>query len=328
MLPFVRNNSPYTAIILFVLAIALNIQSLIHPILPIATEQQAVYGLILSFFHLIWGHSALAFSILTVFIIYFQAILINQLASKHRLYQQNNYIPAFVFIILHALHPSLSSFSPILLVNFTLILLLNEFLGLKQAQKANIHLFNIGFYLMIACLIQFSSIFLIPFLFFTLLLLRPFNFKEWIIVIVGMLMPLYIQWVILFCTDKTNVIGQWPYLGISLPNRLVPAKYFLGLFAGLIVWFTISLYNMQILLPKATIYIRRCWISITSLLLVSIFAAIFSPKQIDAAWAICLPALSLMMSFALINERNKKMSTISFYFALALALFCQIFLPS
>jgi len=84
---------------------------------------------------------------------------------------------------------------------------------------------------------------------------------------------------------------------------------------------------MQSNLPKAPIYIRRCWISLSLLLFVALLASVFSDNQINGVWIICLPALSLMMAHAFLNERNKKMNAISFYFALVLVLFCQLFLP-
>jgi hypothetical protein len=131
----------------------------------------------------------------------------------------------------------------------------------------------------------------------------------------------------LFCADKTYLWLQWPNYGFSVASQLVPAHYFLSLFLGLLIWLSLALFNMQMSLPKATISVRRIWISITALLIISLLMAIFSPKQIASSWAISLPALSLILSFAFINERNKKMNSISFYFALALMLFCQIFLP-
>lgn len=327
MLNLVRNNSPYTAILLFIFTLCLNLQGLGHAILPKATDHQLVYGWVLEFCSFFFGKSAFAFSFFTVLLLYAQALFLNAVIARFRLYQHNTYLVSFSFIALSSLHPALSNFSPLLLVNILVLLAINELLQLKQSQHVNKELFNLGFLIMLAALIHFSAILLVLFLFSALLILRPFNFREWMISLVGLLMPLYILLVVLFWMNKFSAIYLWPDLGISLPSQLLPAHYYLGLFIGFIVWFSVSVYNMQLQLPKAPIYIRRYWISLTFLLMLSALSAIFSDNHINAVWVICLPALSLVMANAFLNERSKKMNIISFYFALALVLFCQIFLP-
>lgn len=298
-----------------------------HSVLPQASEHQLLYGWVLQGCSFFFGKSAFAFSLFSVLLLYAQALFLNAIIAQFRLYHQNTYLVSFSFIALSALHPALGNFSPLLLVNIFILWAINEMLQMKQSQHVNKELFNLGFAIMLAALLHFSAILLILFLFIALLILRPFNFREWMIALVGLLMPLYFLLVLLFWKDNLKAIYLWPDLGISLPSQLLPAKYYLGLFVGLIIWFSLSVYNMQLQLPKAPIYIRRYWISLTFLLILSVLSAIFSDSHINAVWLICLPALSLVMANAFINERSKKMNSISFYFALALVLFCQIFLP-
>lgn len=327
MLHLVRNNSPYTAILLFIFTLCTQLQSLMHPVLPQATDTQLVYGWLLQAVSFLLGRSAFAWSFLGVVLVYLQALLLNAIAARHRLFAQNAYLTAFAYLSLSALHPAMAQFSPMLLVNLCILFAINELLLLKQAQNAGKYIFNLGFALMIAGLIQFSALALVLFLIFSLIVLRPFSFREWMIMLVGLAMPLYITAVWLFCTDKLHLLYLWPDLGVSLPSQLKPAQYYLGVFSGLIIWLSISMYNMQTNLPKAPIYIRRCWIAITALLVVSLLAAIFADKGVSAVWMVCLPALSLILAHAFINERSRKMNAISFYFVLAFILYCQVFLP-
>jgi general stress protein CsbA len=327
VLHLVRNNSPYTAILLFIFALCTQLQSLMHPVLPQAADTQLMYSGLLHILSFVLGKSAFAYSFLGVVLVYLQALLLNAIAARQRLFVHNTYLVAFAYLGLSALHPALSQFSPMLLVNMCILFAVNELLLLKQAQNAGKYIFNMGFALMIAGLIQFSALALVLFLLFSLIVLRPFSFREWMIMLVGLSLPLYIVSVWLFCTDKLHLLYLWPDLGVSLPSQLKPAQYYLGVFSGLIIWLSISMYNMQTNLPKAPIYIRRCWIAITALLIVSLIAATFADKEVSAVWVVCLPALSLIMAHAFINERSKKMNAISFYFTLALILYCQLFLP-
>lgn len=305
----------------------MHMQALVHPVFPTAGSAQLAYVATLSILHHIFGHSAFVFSLLSVLLIFAQALWLNLIAIRHRLFQHNTYLVAFSFLLLSALHPSLSHFNAQLLINIILIYLVNELLTLKQAQSVNKHLFNIGFALSIAALFQFTVLFLVPFVFVALLILRPLSIREWMIALVGMLMPLYIVSVVLFCLDQLPLMRLWPDIGISLPRQLNPAKYYLIIFASLIVLLAGSMYNMQTQLPKAPIYIRRCWIMLSVLFIFSLLVASFTDSLVAGAWMICLPPLSLILAHLFQNERSKKMNAISFYFALLLVLYSQIFLP-
>ena len=325
MLSLVRNNRPHTVGVLFLLALLVHLRGIVGAQLPHADEGQFVYGALLKALNWTFGDSPFPYSILNLICLSFQAIWLSAITVQYRLFKQNTYLPAFCFIVVSGLDTVMSTFNPLVLVNFLLLASLDQIFALKASTKPSVQLFNIGFFLMSAALIHFPAIFLFAFMVFALIIMRPFNPREWMILMTGMLMPMYFMLVLLFCIDHLYLMRQWPQLGISLPSQVQSPMHFLGLVFGLIVWMTSALYTMQQQLPKAPIYIRRAWISITFLLLATLFVAFFSKNDIPAVYAICLPALALMLSQSFLNQRSAKLSTISFYFALALTLFCQIF---
>jgi hypothetical protein len=327
VLNIIRNNSPYTAVLLFIFALAIKMQALIHPVYPQALESQVVYGSVLNLLRLFLGKSAFAFTLFAVLMIYLQAIYLNAIAANHRLYVKTTYLVAYSYIIITSTSPSLSQFSSQIIINWLLLLTLNELLNLQQAHHPNKNLFNIGLLLMMAALIQFSAIIFLPFLFIALGILRPFHLREWVIALLGVIMPLYLTGVVLFLYDKLPLLRHWPDVGISLPKQIHPASYYLGCLSFILILFAGSLFNMQSQLPKSTIYIRRCWIMLSILLVFSILASVFCDNKVNAAWLTCMLPLSLMLAHVFNNEKSKRMNNISFYFSIAFVLFCQIFLP-
>lgn len=327
MLHLVRNNSPYTAILLFLLTLTLHLQALTHAVLPHAEASQFVYGWLLHGLSYIFGKSAFAYTLFSVLLLFVQALIINRLAIRHRLFMHQHYLPAFCFIVLSSLNPALSVFGAPLICNFLLLGVMHLLLASRNHQNANKQIFNLGFLIMPAALLEFPAVVFVLYAFVALLIIRPFSFREWMVMLLGLVMPLYILVVILFCTDKLQLLHLWPELGVSLPRQLKPAEYYLGVAGGLIVWLCICVYNMQSQLPKAPIFIRRSWIVVTLLLFFSLIAACFTAPSVQGGWMICLPALSLILAQAFSHERNKKVNRISFYFVLALVIFAQIFLP-
>lgn len=312
--------------VLGILLVILQMQSLLHASVPVASEHQLFYAAIIKGLSFLFGHSAFAFSVLSILILYAQAFLLFRISAQFHLFIHSSYLVAFSFIILSSLHPSFGNFSPFLIINLLLLFSFSEMLKLKQVQNINAPLFNIGFLVMVAALLHFAILFVIPFLFFSLLLFRQFNAKEWLIVLMGLLMPIYFAVVYLFFNDSFQKIADWAYIAIGLPKTLHPV-YIIGLMVGLSVWLLLAIFTMQRQIFKAQIFIRRCWIAIIFWLLSTLIAVIFTNDNEKGLWLICLPALSLVLTQAFQNQRSKKINVISFYFALALALFCQIFLP-
>jgi hypothetical protein len=312
---------------LFLLTLLLQLQALSHAVLPVSHPSDLLYHWILGGVSLVLGKSAFAYQLLATALLYVQALLVNQIAIRHRLFIHQHYLPAFCFVLLSGMNPQFSVFSASLLCNFVLLVALHLLLACRNYQNANTQLFNIGFFVMIGALLQFPAMIIALFAFISLLIIRSFNLREWFVMLTGLVMPLYMLLVLLFCVDKFNWLYLWPQLGVSLPRHLKPAEYYFGLAGALIVWLGVSTYNMQSQLPKAPIYIRRSWIVVTILLFFSLIAACFSVPELPGVWVLCLPSLSLILAQAFSHERNKKMNQIAFYFVLALVIFGQIFLP-
>jgi len=327
VLQILKNNSPYTAILLFIFCLAVKLQALRYPALPVAVPSQVLYGGIVSGLGYIFGKSAFAYTFFSVIMLYLQALYLNAIASKYRLFNRSTYIPAYAYLLFTSLHPALSQFSPQLVVNWLLLLALSELLNLQQSHQPNKNLFNIGFILMWAALVQYAAIVFIVFLFVGLAILRPFSFREWAICLSGLLMPLYMTAVVLFLADKLPLLRQWPDVGVSLPRKIQAPLYFSGLLGGLVLLLTGSLIVMQSQLPKSAIYVRRCWTALGIMFIFSLLAALFSDKAVNAAWLMPIPALSMIVAPIFYNERSKRVSNISLYFSLIFLLFCQIFLP-
>lgn len=302
-------------------------QALIHPVYPQVLDSQVVYGSIVYLLSFLFGKSAFAFTLFAVLMIYLQAIYLNAIAANHRLYTKTTYLVAYTYIIVTSTNPSFSQFSSQIIINWLLLLALNELFNLQQSNRPNRNLFNIGLLLMLTGLIEFSAIIFLPFLFIALAILRPFHLREWVIPLLGVIMPVYLTAVILFLADKLPLLRHWPDVGISLPKQMHPAVYYLGCLAFMFILFAGSLFNMQSQLPKSTIYIRRCWTMLSVLFVFAILASVFCDSKVNAAWLMCMLPLSLMLAHVFNNEKSKRMSNISFYFSIAFVVFCQIFLP-
>jgi len=323
VLQLFRNNSPYTVIILFIFTLLIKLPALLHPAVPGLLHDGPVYNSIVRALASVLGQSGFAWTLLTIVLLFAQAIYLTGITVRRRLFHKTYYTPAFAFIALTSILPAFNFFSPPLLVNWLMLFAVDIFLRLSQPMHPQKHIFNAGFLLSIAALLQFSAIGFLLLFIVMLIILRPFNPAEWVVAMLGSLTPIYFFAGLLFLFDKFDQIKLWPDIGISLPRQLPHPLYFIGTVIGGLILLSSGLYVINDTRNKMAISVRRGWSAVIAWFIVSLIVCIFTPDTIAAAWLCAIPPLALIIAHPLNLEKNKLFSNFIFYFLIAFAVFCQ-----
>jgi len=326
VLQLIRNNSPYTVIILFIFTLLVKMQALIHPLHPAMLPDYLLYNSIINLFDMVFNGNgaAFAYTLFAVLLLFFQALYLNRICNKYKLFPKSTYIPAFTYILLTSIYVQFSYFNETILVLWCVLGAIDTFLAFGQTLQPRKHIFNAGFMLCLAALFQFSAIGYFALLVMCMIVLRPFNFGEWVVAMAGYITPIYFFASVLFLIDMFREIVHWPNLGVSLPGRMESPVYMLGTFSGLIILFFSGVYVMQQQIPKSSIYVRRNWLALLIYVLISIAVAIITDAYVKSVWLILMPGLTLIISHALSLEKSKRFSNFIFYFSLIFVVFCQL----
>lgn len=324
MLQIIKNNNPLTVIILFIYALAINWQVLFYPQLPVIPEGEFLYQIIANFTSVILFNSAFGFTMLTVIMLVLQAIYLNAVANKHKLFPKPTYVVAFIYLSLTCLFKPFGYFSQPLLVNWVVIMLIDVILQLSEAHKAKKLVYNAGFAIGVGALILFPVIIYMLLLTVAVTMLRRFNPTELIIVLLGVLTPIYFAAGILYLFDVLHWMPNWVHIGFSLPRSLSQPVYTIGMLVGIIVLFTTGTYMLQKQMLRVSIFIRRGWTVLAFGLIISLIAATFTEYEVQSAWLMTMPILCLVTANAYYSEKSKAFSNFAFYFTLLLVIFCKI----
>ena len=324
MLQLFRANSPYTVIILFILTLGLKFQVLGHPMVPVPGVQQAMFAGIVHLLKGVWGNSSIAFTLFAVVLTFGQSLYLRTIAIKHRLFGKPSYLPAFVYIVISSLHPALGYFSAPLLLNWLLLGALDMVLGFTRREDQPRTIFNAGFLLACAALLYFPAIAYVVFLVFALVLLRPFKPGEWIIAVLGYLMPFYFAACLLYLADAIPLVKHWPAIGISLPHQIKKSAYLPGLITGCVILLGSGIYSLPGILRRLPVATRRGWVAVITALCIAVPVSIFTPPAEAAAWLGTAPGLALLIVPAMVPEKRSRFATFTFYFLIVLVLYCQL----
>lgn len=141
-------------------------------------------------------------SIFSFITILFAAFFINFLSIGQEIGSKSNFLPGFIFITL-AFSNFQGNYSAIILLSNTFLIICFYFL-LKTYKQEFVfsNLFISGLFLGLTCFFYIQYIFVFPVVLISLFILRPFYWREWIILLLGFCIPFYIYESICYLSNK------------------------------------------------------------------------------------------------------------------------------
>ena len=297
-------------------------QALLHPVVPELIPGHFLYNYIVRAMYLVFRNGAFAYSLIGIIIIFIQSLYLKSIATRHKLFPRYTYVPAFVYLLLTSIYPPFNSFNETILINWLIMGAVDIMFGFTQTTQPRKLIFNAGFLLSMAALFQFSLASYFLLLLVGMVMFRSFNVGEWSVAMMGYITPFYFLASLLFLFDKSYLYSQWPHIGFTFSGSVTSVFYLIVTLTGIFILLASGIFAMRQNVAMSNIYIRRDWIAISFYLIISIFVAFLTDHFIKSSWLITMPALSIIISHALLLEKNKRFSNFIFYFSLIFLVFC------
>jgi hypothetical protein len=258
----------------------------------------------------------------TLFLLYhglviFQAIRLNLVLNDLKMFQQSNYVPAMTFVLLTGLFPAWSSISPALLSNLFLIWLFTRLCRLFNQSSPKTLLFNTGLILALGIIFYRPTAMMILVVLYALVEIRPFNLAEWLVLLMGVIVPYYFLASWFFLKDEIQQFATYmPYLSWNLPVDNLN----IGLWAGLgilLILVLVGLYCWQLFNQRMIIQIRKNWgLMLMFLLLMLLVPFIFSNGGLVSAFMALVP-ITAFVSNAFSYPRKLTVPNVLFWLCIA-----------
>jgi len=267
-----------------------------------------------------------------VFILYHvlllsQAIRLNLVLDNLKMFPQTNYLPAMTMVVLSGLFSSWCSISPALLSGHLLIWLFVRLSGLFNHPSPKTLMFNTGIVLGIAIISYHPFFILVVLVLFALAIVRSFNLNEWLVLLMGVLIPFYFMLAAAYLSDNLLFFfSLLPTISWGLPLQSIDlfTGISLGLFAiavlfGFIYW---QQFNGRLLMQ-----IRKYWsVLLVMLALLLLLPFLVSTEGMSVAWLLIIP-VSAFFSAAFSVPRRLIIPNLLFWlFAAELVLHNWVFI--
>jgi len=171
--------------------------------------------------------------------VFIQALLLNRLVNHFNLLGKPTFLPALMYLTVSGLYTPFLVLSPPLICNFFVIWMLFKLINFYKSKDSKSDAFDLGMIVAVGSLIYLPFIFFFLTIWISLVIFKPFNWREWIASVIGYVTVFFFLAVYYYLNNRLTQFGSiWPPLGTKFPNRVA-----------------LNYYNYLILVPVAAILI-------------------------------------------------------------------------
>ncbi|MCX6310695.1 MAG: DUF6427 family protein [Bacteroidetes bacterium] len=232
----IRSHQPVSLILIPIIGLLLWLPGFLHPTIPVQTVDMPLYASLDVFLR---DHTF--FSVSMGFLLSIcEAFFLNYIIYQHQILTKKSWLPALMFVVLSACTPGLLWLNSQLIAGFFLLGALHFLLETYRKDKAFGSVFNSGILIGIAALFYLPSIVFLLFALISVILLRPFIWREWIILFLGSTVAPIYAGVYFFWHDQlqhvTHELILNPILHRDFFLKLPVEYYFLTIMTGLLLF--------------------------------------------------------------------------------------------
>jgi hypothetical protein len=203
-------------------------------------------------------------------LIFLNAILLNFIFNNQNIYDKTIHLPAFIYIVWMSFFREMYNPDGFLLVHTFYILIAIQLFRLNQNEDGRRAVFNAALFAGIATCLHPTLVIILPFLFAMVWVLRPFVFRESMLIIAGFITPLIYAGVAMLFNNE-SFQQNWSFNMIYLHEQ----PYKLLIIAAIMLLFIIvSVWGMRSKLQNSSIRFRKLSRVLWLLFLLTLFLGI------------------------------------------------------
>ncbi|QEC77687.1 DUF6427 family protein [Mucilaginibacter ginsenosidivorax] len=191
-------------------------------------------------------------------LILIQALLLNYLINHYNLLSKPSFLPALMYVTLSGLFSPFLILSAPLICNFLLLWMLFKLFSLYKGDNAKSISYDAGMIVALGSLIYFPFIYLFLIIWISLILFKPFNWREWVSGILGYATIFFFLAVFYYLNDKIAVFYNiWLPLGKKFPDHISINSYNYLLLIPVLLILVLCIFKLQQNFFKSYVQTRK-----------------------------------------------------------------------
>lgn len=309
MLSFFKSNNPGVVVFYFIYLLAFRLVFLLSA--PDLTFLQNYHEPLSHFFYSGWAGAALQTPWVSLtaaaLLVFVQSLYVNRIINEQRMTAKKNFLAGLLYIMLTSVFREGLVLSPALVALTFIIIACERTFCLIKKEKMYGDIFDIGFLISLASFFYFPALALLLFSLAGLGNLRSFNYREFVVLVLGLATPFFLLFTLYYWNDNL------PQMLVAITNHYQQG-WFMGFHPHTVEWIQIGgllalalalLAMVPGVVYSSLIQVRK-FVAILMFLLLLMVAAFFLQQQVSLSHGVWLAfPLSIFLTMVILQLKRK-----------------------
>lgn len=243
---------------------------------------------------------------MTVIILIVQALIFNRIINAYNLLNKTTYLPALMFVTAGSLLTPFLLLSPTLICNFLVLWMIERFLSIYKRDSISPVMYDLGMMAAIGTLIYFPFISMILVVWISLMVFRPFNWREWLAVIMGFITIFFFLAVYYYWNDSLNKFYDiWLPLATPFPTNLKLNFLDFLVLIPVVIILVLGFIQLQQHFFRSVVQLRKSFQLLFFMFVVGLISFYLKEDLRLYHFLICAPPAAVLMAYYFIHAGKR-----------------------
>ena len=321
-----RSINPLNIILLIGIAIALRIGIFMNLPQQISFEFMEPFARLLIDIPLQSAFSPFGNVIVALVILITQALIFNKIINSYGLLGKPTFLPALLYVTTGSLLTPFLLLSPTLICNFLILWMIEKFLSVYKRAEVSSVMFDLGMMVALGTLIYFPFISMLPLMWISLIIFRPFNWREWIGAIIGFITIFFFLAVYYYwndCLGKFNEI--WLPLATRFPANLRINRFDYLVLIPVSIILVLGFFQLQKNFFRSVVQLRKSFQLLFFMFIIGLASYYLKQNLVLYHFLICAPPAAALMAYYFLYSNTRWLYESLYFILVGSIIYFQIF---
>jgi hypothetical protein len=239
---------------------------------------------------------------LAAFLLTVQSLIFNRIINSYNFLGKSTYLPALSYVSAASLFTPFLILSPVLFCNFLVLWMMEKFLSIYKRDGVSAVMYDLGMIVGVGTLIYFPFIVMLPVVWISLIIFRPFNWREWLAVITGIFTIFFFLGVFYYWNDSLAQFYRiWLPLASKFPTNLRINLYDTLVLIPVVMIFTLGIFQLQKNFFRSVVHLRKSFQLLFFMFMAGLISFYLKEDLRLYHFLLCAPPAAVLMAYYFVH---------------------------
>lgn len=259
-------------------------------------------------------------------ILIIQALIFNRIINSYGLLGKLTFLPALLYVTAGSLLTPFLLLSPTLICNFLILWMIEKFLSVYKRAEVSSVMFDLGMLIALGTLIYFPFIAMLPLMWISLIIFRPFNWREWIAGIIGFITIFFFLAVFYFWNDSLDKFYEiWLPLATRFPTNLRINLYDSLVLIPVGIILVLGFFQLQKNFFRSVVQLRKSFQLLFFMFIIGLASFYLKQNHVLYHFLLCAPPAAALMAYYFLYANTRWLYESLYFMLLGSIIYFQLF---